>query len=341
MTIIRLPNGEWNIDFDEQLGPKGGFGAVYAGSKDGFPPLAIKQLNITAKEIVHRELRVAEKLLGIELNNVIPIHDSGFDAESDYYYLVMARADNSLQDEIQSRGKIDEVETANILLHILSGLRELNGLVHRDLKPGNVLFHDDQWKIGDFGIAKFVEESTSLQTLNDFLTPPYAAPEQWRLESVSPATDLYAMGCIGYKLLTGETPFQGPERSDFQKQHLSDPPPPLLKNSPDFRTLINMLLRKLASSRPSQDSVRLLLERIVSQPSDSKKSKGLSAIAEAGAKEAERQSEEEAKRLADKKALDERHRLGAEAIQIILRTKEELFQRIIDSTPYSKKRITG
>jgi len=158
---------------------------------------------------------LAEDLAGKELSHVIPILDAGQDANSNQYFVVMPRADKSLQDELEQSGRLDDDGAAEILVQIARGLAEVPHIVHRDLKPANVLLHDNVWKIADFGIARFVEESTSLNTLKRCLTATYAAPEQWRMERATPATDLYALGCIGYALLTGQPPFQGPELSDF------------------------------------------------------------------------------------------------------------------------------
>ncbi|MDM3788590.1 protein kinase, partial [Proteus mirabilis] len=78
---------------------------------------------------------------------------------------------------------------------------EVGDIVHRDLKPGNILRHEERWKIADFGIAKFVEDSTSLETLREALTPSYAAPEQWLGQRPTSATDIYALGCIIHALV--------------------------------------------------------------------------------------------------------------------------------------------
>lgn len=85
-----------------------------------------------------------------------------------------------------------------------------------------MLLHDGKWKIADFGIARFVEDATSAHTVREFLSPQYAAPEQWIGERATQATDVYALCCVAYTLLTGEPPFPGP---DYQRQHTSESPP--------------------------------------------------------------------------------------------------------------------
>jgi len=71
------------------------------------------------------------------------------------------------------------------LIQIVTGLQEIGQLVHRDLKSANILFHQGSWKIADFGIARFVEESTSANTVKGFLSPQFPAPEQWSGEHAS------------------------------------------------------------------------------------------------------------------------------------------------------------
>ena len=78
MITIRLPLGKWEYDDNQPLGCAGGFGAVYAGKREGFGPLAVKRLHISAKEAAHRELKIADDLAGRELKHVISIYDAIF-----------------------------------------------------------------------------------------------------------------------------------------------------------------------------------------------------------------------------------------------------------------------
>ena len=94
----------------------------------------------------------------------------------------MSRAGDSLQGFLEKNGPLVATEISSILLQIVTGLLEVGDLVHRDLKPDNVLFHEGKWKIADFGIARFVEEATASNTVKDCLSPYYTAPEQWKFE---------------------------------------------------------------------------------------------------------------------------------------------------------------
>ena len=210
--VIKLPTGEWEYDDARQLGPAGGFGDVFLGRSCAGESgrVAIKRLKLSADEAAHRELRIGARLMESSFEHVVPILDAGQDPQSDRYFLVMPVCDCSLQDEINKTGLgIDPEKTCEIIKSILAGLIEVGDITHRDLKPANILFHEGEWKIADFGIAKFVADSTSLETLRDSLTPAYAAPEQWRGERPTSAADIYSVGMIAYALIDGSPPFSG------------------------------------------------------------------------------------------------------------------------------------
>jgi len=202
MPTITLSRGTWSFDEGRPLGPEGGFGAVYAGTGPNGEEVAVKLLHLDAAGPVHRELDMAHLLVGHAFNHVLPVYDAGFDPALGRYAIVMARADKSLKDEMDSSSPVAESAAAGILHQVALGLLEVNQIVHRDLKPGNVLLHDGLWKLSDFGIARLVEAATSTDTLKEFLSAAYAAPEQWRTERSTHATDVYALGCMGYALVT-------------------------------------------------------------------------------------------------------------------------------------------
>lgn len=152
MQRIKLRNTSWEYDPSVKLGPIGGFGTVFLGHDKSGRDVAIKKLHISANSAGNRELVISEELEGKTLPHVIPFYDSGIDAETTGYFVVMAKAESSLQQRID-RGPTPENETATILSDIAQGLREADNIVHRDLKPGNVLYHENSWKLADFGIA--------------------------------------------------------------------------------------------------------------------------------------------------------------------------------------------
>jgi len=136
-----------------------------------------------------------------EARNVVPIVDSG--EHGDEYVLVMPRAEKALRDHIEGGG-LTEAEAVAALSDIAGALDDLDGrVVHRDLKPENVLLLNGRWCLADFGISRYAEATTAPDTRKYAMTAPYAAPEQWQFERATAATDIYALGVIGYEMLVG------------------------------------------------------------------------------------------------------------------------------------------
>ncbi len=248
MPTIRLNDAEWTYDERSPLGPAGGFGEVFRGTGT-MGSVAVKRLKLTAGDAAHREMNIGQALAGRTLKHVVPILDYGQDAGSDGYFLVMPICDRSLQDEIAAKGVLTLAEARSVALDVLAGLHEVGDIVHRDLKPGNVLYFDGGWRLADFGIAKFVEDSTSLRTLRGSLTPAYGAPEQWQGEAPSRVTDIYALGCMFHTMLTGTPPFGG-SQDEIREAHLHRPPPPLGVDT-RLSAFVGQMLRKTPASRPT------------------------------------------------------------------------------------------
>lgn len=261
------------------------------------------------------------------LRNVMPILDWGSDADGGGYFLVMPRAEGSLQGRLNG-GALPESEAVAVLMDIARGLSEVHDIVHRDLKPDNVLRYEGKWVVADFGIAKFVEDSTSLRTLRDFLSGHYAAPEQWRLEAPTKATDIYALGCIGIALLTGLPPFAG--QDDLQRCHLQQTPPSV-SASPALRQLLAACLRKPTGARPSLSSLIEQLERaqakvLLHDP-----------IIAAGAIVAERALASDAHAARQRAAEEARVELAHAGDSILEELRERIFSEIIGASPMAHR----
>lgn len=334
---IKLQAGEWTFDADKPLGPAGGFGEVFQGRSKYGSGVAVKRLHIEAAEAAHRELRIANLFSGRDLHHVIPILDSGRDAESDHYFVVMPRAEKSLQDVISKGADFSNEEVVKILLQVLEGLIEASDIVHRDLKPGNVLYHDSRWKVADFGIARFVEESTSLRTLKGCLTPQFAAPEQWSMERASSATDIYALGCIGYALMTGQPPFAGTLPEDLRRQHLHSEPPSLKNCSPRLASLLLMMLRKSPEARPSQQRVKDLLNSLATIEEADQERMAFSELARAGLEVASSEVQAESERQSENSKAAQRKRLADEAGRILDQVVDFLFEQILLAAPSANR----
>ncbi|MFJ9448249.1 WD40 repeat domain-containing serine/threonine protein kinase [Kitasatospora sp. NPDC101235] len=134
------------------------------------------------------------------------------------------------------------------------GAAHAQQVVHRDLKPGNlILLADGRLKICDFGIARTAGATEGLTvTGRPFGTPAYMAPEQWRGEHVDARCDLYALGCVLYALLTGHPPFPATEQAwTLMRRHLDEVPPPLRSVRDDVPAGIDLLVASLLAKDPA------------------------------------------------------------------------------------------
>ena len=235
----------WHLG--SQLG-EGGFAKVYLAQDENGDPAVIK--------LVHKEPGAQRELLFEELEgtpNVVPILDRG--EWGDYWVLVMPLAEKSLRDHLDEMGgQLTANEAVSVLVDIVEALVGVagRGLVHRDLKPENVLLLCGRWCLADFGIARYAEATTAPDTLKHAMTAGYAAPEQWRGDRATSATDVYALGVVAYELIAGKRPFLGP---DYRYQHLEELPE-LIPGIPDrLRALVGECLYKGPEARPSPQNL--------------------------------------------------------------------------------------
>lgn len=325
MPTIRLEKGEWTFNETDQLGPPGGFGEVFRGEGDG-KPVAVKRLKLSAGAASHREMAIGSALAQRDHAHVVPIFDYGQDAESDRYYLVMPVCDHSIQDFLKTTGPLSYDAAKAAALNVVNGLLEVKDIVHRDLKPGNVLWHEGRWKVADFGIAKFVEDATSLESLRSSLTPAYAAPEQWRGERPTNATDVYALGCMYYAMLSGQPPFIG-DLDAVRESHLHQPAPALSGVEPRLAGLIATMLRKSPAARPSLERCKTVIETLAASAA----STGRAALAAAGHVVSQQEAAAEAERKAKEAAAAQRQELEREGLADLDGIIGRLFDVIAES----------
>ena len=323
---IQLERSRWTFDERAPLGPPGGFGEVFRGNGE-HGDVAVKRLKLSAGEASYREMRIGAALAERDHSHVVPVLDFGQDPETDRYFLVMPICDYSLQEKLASDGALSNSETRQAAQDIVAGLLEVGDLVHRDLKPGNVLWHNGVWKIADFGIAKFVEDATSLQSLRSSLTPAYAAPEQWRGERPTNATDVYALGCIIHAMLTGQPPFTG-GADDLREAHLHNPAPPINGGSARLTGMVSTMLRKSPQSRPALARCA----KVLSEIDDSPRSDAHAALSLAGSVVAQEEAEIEAEKSAQQAKQQERLSLAKEAADEIGAIVGRLFDVIESAT---------
>jgi serine/threonine protein kinase len=220
-TTGRVIDGKYQL---EELLGKGGMGIVWSAKQFGIDrQVAVKVLHphlLSRPEWRVRMLREARALARVSHRNVVKIIDC-IDTPSTVALVLEYIKDGSLADVIERDGAIPLLVATQWMQQILSGLSAIhrNGLVHRDIKPDNILMEVDmEWitpKVSDLGIA--FDQSTEPLTREGVQvgTYEYMSPEQVRGQKVGVLTDIYAAGIVFYELLVGDVPFSG---SDFQIQ---------------------------------------------------------------------------------------------------------------------------
>ena len=196
---------------------RGGMGEVYEGTDGEGAQAAVKLLLpavLSQPEYVRRFLREVQIAGSIESPHVVRVLEVG-DESAPLPYLAMERlVGEDLGQLLRREGRLDPAGVVEMLHQIGEGITAASeaGIVHRDIKPQN-LFRTEGgiWKILDFGISKLQDTSATLTQGETVGTPHYMAPEQARGDTVDRRTDLYSLGAITYRALTGHQPFQGNE----------------------------------------------------------------------------------------------------------------------------------
>ena len=236
MNVEALAGGRYRIE--DVLG-RGGMAAVYrARDAELERPVAVKVLaeHLADQPGFHdRFLREAKLAAQLSHPNIVQVFDVG--EEDGAPFIVMECVEGStLADELKERGRLDPDEVVDLALQICGGLEHAHaaGVVHRDIKPQNLLLRPDGTvKIADFGIAR-AAESTRLTQMGSVLgTAAYLSPEQALGEEVTAAADLYSLGCVLYELLTGRTPYVFSTLPELVVKHREEAIPPVRELRPD------------------------------------------------------------------------------------------------------------
>jgi serine/threonine-protein kinase len=169
--------------------------------------------------------------------NIVQVFDSGLDPETGQHFIVMEYvAGPSMAEVLRDRGYLGVDEAVGIVAQACQGLdyAHRQGVVHRDVKPGNLLQSPDgAIKLADFGIAKAAEQSSITQVGSVLGTAAYLAPEQAQGESATPQSDLYSLGVVTYQLLAGRLPYQAESLSELVLKQQQGPPPSLSHVNPE------------------------------------------------------------------------------------------------------------
>ena len=242
----------------EALLGRGGMAAVYLATH-----LLLKRkvaLKLLAPELGEDELfrgrflRESELAASLDHPNVIPIYDAG-EAEG-LLYLAMRHVEGTdLAKLLEREGRIDPGRALELLGGVAEALdaAHARGLVHRDVKPGNVLIAadpDDRVYLADFGLTKSTDDRGLTQTGHFVGTADYVAPEQIAGKPAGAAADVYALGCVLFECLTGEPPFRRESFVATLYGHVNDPVPSVSERDPGLPAAIDAVVARALAKEP-------------------------------------------------------------------------------------------
>ena len=203
------------------------------------------------KEFLERFQREAQAASLMSHHNIVNLLDVG--VEGEYRYLVLEYVSGStLKEIIQTQGCISTDTAVQIAVRILSALQHAhdNGIIHRDIKPQNVLVNDDgHVKVADFGIARMTNAFTISKGDTVVGSVHYSSPEQATGSVVEATSDIYSTGVVLYEMLTGRVPFVGDTPVSVAMQHINTAPPSILDLNPNVPpAIVSVVMRSLEKS---------------------------------------------------------------------------------------------
>ena len=274
LALLGKRLGEYRVD--DIIGV-GGMGIVFKGEQPLIKKkVAIKvlkgSLGSEAKDGGSRLLEEARVANAVHHPGIVDVIGFG-QAPDGRSYLVMEFLDGEpLDARLASKGRLDVLETLRLLNELLAPLEAAHaaGVIHRDLKPGNVFLQrlaENRVfpKLLDFGLARFADATGRGSGIVG--TPSYMAPEQAKEGEVTPAVDLYALGCMTYELLSGRPPFEGSSAWGVIEQQLNGTPRPIaevvLDLDDEVAALVHELLEKDPAKRPTAKQARREVARLL------------------------------------------------------------------------------
>ena len=231
--------------------------------------VAVKTVDLAAADdraVGERLRREAVAVAGLRHPDIVTVHDAGVEGET--AYLVMELIDGDDLAAVLRQGPLPVGEAVRIAGRVAAALAAAHaaGIVHRDVKPANVLLHGDDVTVVDFGIAAATHAAGAALTQPGTVvgTAQYMAPEQGEGGGVSPASDVYALGCLLTAMVAGRPPFTGAHPLEVLRQHSAASPPRLAALAPavpdDLDELVAAMLAKRPAERPSAATAARALE---------------------------------------------------------------------------------
>jgi serine/threonine-protein kinase len=238
----------------EGVAGRGGMGVVYRATQLGLGrAVAIKVIAADrARDPGLRSRFALEARLAAAIDhpNLVPVHAAG--EEGGRLYLVMRYVDGTdLHGELKRHGRLECGRAARVVAQVAAGLDAAHaaGLVHRDVKPANVLLSGDHAYLGDFGLSRLSSSDSRFTESGAWVgTVDYMSPEHLRGEACDARSDVYALGCVLYAALTGDAPFRRDTVPATMSAHLHEEPPSVSLRAPVPRAFDAVVARALAKA---------------------------------------------------------------------------------------------
>ena len=250
--LIGQKVGEYTV---ESVLGIGGMGRVYrANSADGTPvALKLVKVDLAGDQIFRkrfdREVRIA---LRVTHPSVVPVIDAG-EHDGVPFLVQTLITSGTLEERLKAKGPLSLEDAVPLCLQVAGGLDAVYaaGLVHRDVKPANILLDEDgAAHITDFGLSKDLQGSVLTRPGQALGSMDYMAPEQIRGDAVTAATDVYALGCVMFEALTGAPPFASRTGMHVLWAHLQDEPPDLAEERPELPPAVVAVVRRALEKSP-------------------------------------------------------------------------------------------
>lgn len=230
-------------------------------------------IKVLPRELLHnpqfseRFQREIKTIAQLEHPAIVAVYDVG-EHEGVPFYVMRFMPGGSLSDKIK-QGRFNPQDAARIVERLASALSYAHrkGVIHRDLKPDNILFNEEGYSfISDFGIAKIAEDSTNLTGSGIIGTPAYMSPEQATGDTLDHRSDVYGLGVIVYQMLSGQQPYNADTPMGVAIKHVTDPVPDIRVVVPDLSEEVGEVMKKvLAKNRDERYSSAVEFARALNQ----------------------------------------------------------------------------
>jgi DNA-binding SARP family transcriptional activator len=261
VASVQSPTGGGRYRIEREIG-RGGVAIVYLGRDlrhDRLVAVKVLRPEVRGSVEVDRFLREISIAAGLHHPHIVPVYDSGVDAgpgaPPGLYYVMPFVGGETLREKIGRDVQLPLTTAVRIAMEVADALGYAHGrgIVHRDVKPENILLESGHALLADFGVARALETAGGQKLSQSGVvlgTPAYISPEQAAAKPVDGRSDIYSLGCVLYEMLAGEPPFSGRTSQAILARHASDQPPPLTTVRPDLPSRLEKIVLRALEKNP-------------------------------------------------------------------------------------------